>query len=164
VRSLAFGALAAVFVLNAVLVWGRAFVPPEADVFTGGATERRWVDVAVPEASSVTLLQSSCEDAALQRDSYILTEFFNESVDDVVRIDDHPAAARLGSDGAVVRRSGEGVDADFVVAQPALRLEGERVAEGTSVGLVLWRVGGQVRVADLATVEDAGAGFCLPTS
>jgi hypothetical protein len=160
--STALRVLVVVFVLNGVLVFGRAFNPPEADVFAGGATERLWVDERVPEGAAVTLLQSSCEEAPLERDSYILTEFFNSSVRDVVLIDGDPRGARLGADGLVVLPSGRRVEADYVVAQPQLGLAGDKLAEGTSVGLALWDVPGLVRVADLDSVARAGEGFCLP--
>ena len=163
-RQTAVATIVAVFLVNGLLVYGRAFNPPEADVFAGGASERRWIDGRAPEGADVTLLQSSCEDAPLERDSYILTEFFNSSVRDVVQIDGDPRGAQLAADGHVVLPSGARVEAEYVVAQPGLLLEGERIAEGTSVGLVLWGVTGPVRVADLRTVGEAGDRFCLPAS
>ena len=161
--STALRVLVVVFVLNGVLVFGRAFNPPEADVFAGGATERLWVDERVPEDADVTVLQSSCEEASLERDSYILTEFFNASVRDVVLIDGDPRGARVGADGVVVLASGRRVEADYVVAQPGLGLAGEMLSEGTSVGLALWDVPGLVRVSDLGSATRAGAGFCFPS-
>jgi Dolichyl-phosphate-mannose-protein mannosyltransferase len=155
--------LVAVFLLNGLLVYGRAFNPPEADVFAASTTERLWVDRHVPDGASVTLLQSSCEDAPLERDSYILTEFFNSSVREVVRIDGDLRGAGLADDGSVVLRTGRYVEASYVVAQPGLRLHGAELAKGTTVGLVLWNVGGRIRVADLTTTGAAGDGFCFPS-
>ena len=116
-----FGALVGVFLVNALLVWGRAFNPPEGAVFPGSAPDRRWVDERVPEGATVTVLESQCEDAILERDSYFLTEFFNDSIDDVVRLTEN-ATGRVGADGTVVLSSGEELEARFVVAQPGLRL------------------------------------------
>ena len=38
--------------------------------------------------------------------------------------------------------------ADYVVTQPQIHLAGRRIARGTGAGLVLWRTGGAVRLAD----------------
>ena len=96
-----YGALVGIFLVNAVLVWGRAFNPPEKAVFADPGLEQRWVDERVPEGASVTVLESFCEDAITERDSYFLTEFFNDSIDDVVRLAENPTG-RIGADGSVV--------------------------------------------------------------
>jgi hypothetical protein len=158
---LAIGALVAVFLLNAILVWGRAFNPPERDVFDGTALERRWVDERVREGATVTVLESSCEDAPLARDSYFLTEFFNASIEDVLAIAVEEPDARVAEDGRVLLEDGGPLEAEYVVAAPGLRLDGRRLGSGTAVDLALWQVSGRVRVVD-STGETSAEGFCPP--
>jgi Dolichyl-phosphate-mannose-protein mannosyltransferase len=155
-----FGALVGVFLVNAVLVWGRAFNPLEGAVFPGSEPERRWVDERVPEGATVIMLQSECEDATLERDSYFLTEFFNDSIDDVVRLTEN-ATGRVGADGAVVLSSGDELEARFVVAQPGVRLNGAALGQGTAAKLVLWTVSAPVRVEGVEGPPAARRGFCL---
>jgi hypothetical protein len=155
--KLAFGALVAVFLVNSLLVWGRAFNPPERAVFDGPGLEKRWVDQGVPDDATVTILESSCEDAVLERDSYFLTEFFNDSIGDVVALTAEDPGARVGADGAVLLPSGRSLEARYVVAQPGARLDGVRIGSGTSAALVLWEVTGPVRFEDVPGRE----GFCL---
>ncbi len=158
--KIAIGALVAVFLFNSLLVWGRAFNPPEEQVFASPGLERRWVDEAVPEGATVTMLESSCEDSILERDSYFLTEFFNDSIEDVVDLVAEDPNATVEADGSVVLESGQPLEAEYVVAQPGARLEGESLATGTAAGLTLWRVDGPVRVAEL-TEPESPSGFCL---
>jgi Dolichyl-phosphate-mannose-protein mannosyltransferase len=159
-RRLVVGVLVAVFVLNGLLVWGRAFNPLENAVFAGGL-ERRWIDERVPDGATVTMLESSCEDAVLERDSYFLTEFFNGSVEDVVALTREDPAALVDADGAVLLDGGRPLEAEYVVVQPGVRLEGTELGSGTAAGLTLWRVPGTVRIAT-ARVEPPQEGFCLP--
>jgi Dolichyl-phosphate-mannose-protein mannosyltransferase len=161
---LAIGVLVAVFLLNAVLVWGRAFNPPEREVFDGTALERRWVDERVPEGATVTVLDSSCEDAPLQRDSFFLTEFFNGSIEDVVAFGGDAPRARIEADGVVVLEDGTPLEAEYVVAQPRVQLDGRELGSGTSTGLVLWEVGEPVRVVVRPVGSSVPEGFCLPGS
>jgi hypothetical protein len=158
---LVLGTLVAVFALNALLVWGRAFNPPERDVFRGTELERLWIDERVPAGAAVTMLESTCEDAVLERDSYFLTEFFNDSVEGVLALARENPDARIGGDGGVVLEDGRPLESEFVVAPPGLRLDGREVASGTSVGLVLWEVAGPVRVV-AQRVEPEADGFCPP--
>ncbi len=154
------GVLVAVFLLNAVLGWGRAFNPPEREVFAGGL-ERRWVDERVPEGAVVTVLDSACEDAVLERDSYFLTEFFNGSIEDVLALATEDPGARIAADGRVVLADGSPLEAEYVVAQPGVRLEGRELGSGTATGLALWEVGGPVQVAARPQAPTS-EGFCLP--
>jgi hypothetical protein len=155
--KLAFGVLVAVFLVNALLVWGRAFNPPERAVFDGPGLEKRWVDQGVPGDATVTMLESYCEDAVLERDSYFLTEFFNDSIGDVVGLTAEDSGTRIGADGTVLLSSGQALEADYVVAQPGARVAGEELASGTAARLVLWEVSGPVRFEDVSHRE----GFCL---
>ena len=157
--KVAFGALMAVFLVNSILVWGRAFNPPEAAVFATPGLDRLWVDERVPEGATVTMLESSCEDAFLERDSYFLTEFFNDSIGDVVALAAEKPAARIGADGTVLLPSGP-LEARYVVAQPGARVDGSELGSGTAASLVLWEVSGPVRFESVSRPE-AGEGFCL---
>jgi hypothetical protein len=159
---LAVGVLVAVFLLNAILVWGRAFNPPERDVFRGSELERLWVDELVPAGATVTVLDSACEDATLQRDSYFLTEFFNGSIEDVVALAGEEREAAVDADGRVVLEDGTPLEADYVVVQPRATLDGRQLGSGTSVGLTLWMVPGEVRVDVAPRGSSVPEGFCLP--
>jgi len=150
----AIGALAAVFVLNGLLVWARAYNPPERDVFDGTRLERRWVDARVPEGASVALVQAPCADAVLERDSFFVTEFFNSSVRQVVEIGGDFPTGRIDADGQVLLDSGATLDADHVVAQPDVPVRGRRIVEGTDAKLVLWEVDGPVRLAETGSTAD----------
>ena len=46
----------------------------------------------------------------------------------------------------LLERSGRPLVADYVFTQRGIELAGRRIAEGTAAGLVLWQVGGSVRV------------------
>ncbi len=107
------------------------------------------------------MLESECEDAILERDSYFLTEFFNDSIDDVVRLTEN-ATGRVGC-----RRhrrllpSGEELEAG--VRRRAARAAPERreLGQGTAAELVLWEVSAPVRVEGVDGPPAARRGFCL---
>ena len=48
---------------------------------------------------------------------------------------------------------GKPLGADYVFTQPGIQLAGRRVAEGTAARLVLWHVGGPVRVVGATSNE-----------
>ena len=148
------GALVAVFVLNGLLVWARAYNPPERDVFDRTRLERRWVDERVPEGASVALVQAPCAGAVLQRDSFYVTEFFNSSVGQVVDVGGEFPTGRLDGRGRVLLNSGKALEADHVVAQPGVPIRGRRVGSGTSAGLVLWEIDVPVRIDGAASSGD----------
>jgi hypothetical protein len=50
--------------------------------------------------------------------------------------------------------------ADYVFTQPGIELDGEEVARGTNADLVLWRVGGPVRVLNARTNEEIRTSDC----
>ena len=146
--------LPAFLAVNGALAWDRAMNAPESKVFATGAV-RTWVDDRVPDGSSATALSAAsegCADTALLRHSFLLTEFFNSTVRQAAHVggplgDDLPSeGVRVRRDGQVVLASGEPLVADYVVAQPGVKLDGRRLATGTRAGLVLWRLGGPVRV------------------
>jgi hypothetical protein len=47
-----------------------------------------------------------------------------------------------------------------VFTQPGLELDGEEIARGTNADLVLWRVGGPVRVLNAQTNEEIRTADC----
>lgn len=149
-------ALVAVFLVNTLLVWGRAFNPLEEAVFADPGLEQRWVDERVPEGATVTVLESSCEGSVLERDSYFLTEFFNDSIDEVVDLVGEDRTGRVAADGTVLVE-GAPLEADYVVAQPGARVRGTALGSGTAAGLRLWEVSGPVRFEGGSGRE----GFCL---
>jgi hypothetical protein len=161
------GALVAVFAITAVLAWDRVVGAPEDAVFAGGL-ERAWVDERVPEDAAVTKLyleSQACPASARTRHALFLTEFFNSTVDRAAYIGDSipdglPIDRVEVEGGGLVLPSGSPLVADFVVTQPGIELEGERVATGTSAGLVLWETGGEVRVANAETTADVRTADC----
>ena len=82
-----------------------------------------------------------------------LTEFFNGSIGPAYSLDGGYAPTlasdpvRVAAAGALEDRAGA-VEADWVVAPRELELAGDVAAEGTLVGLRLWRVPGPVRVQE----------------
>ena len=152
-------ALVAVFLVNTLLVWGRAFNPLEEAVFADPGLEQRWVDERVPADATVTVLESSCADSVLERDSYFLTEFFNDSIGEVVDLVGVGRTGRVAADGTFLAERAP-LEAEYVVAQPGVRLDGSELGVGTAAGLVLWEVRGPVRFIAVAQ-DGAPGGFCL---
>jgi hypothetical protein len=155
---LAVGVVIAVFLLDGLLVWARAFNPPEEAVFAGGL-ERRWVDQQVGEGS-VAIVSSPCPDGTLARDSLTLTEFFNSSIGPVVEIGGDFPTGSLGPGGEVRDDAGRPTAAAYAVAQPGVVLDGDRVGEGTNAQLVLWQVSGVVRVVGATSDEELTRAAC----
>jgi hypothetical protein len=52
------------------------------------------------------------------------------------------------------------LEADYVVAQPGVRVRGRRLAEGTNARLVLWDTSGAVRVDGAASTGDLVRAAC----
>jgi hypothetical protein len=158
-EDVALGALICVFALSSIIAWAHAFEPNEAKVFASGL-ERRWVDERVPSGSDVTVLTVECPNSTLARDSFVLTEFFNGTIEDVVDLAGELKDANAREDGSVVLHSGAPVEADYLVSQPGLRVGGERLAEGTNARLVLWDTEGAVRIDGVSSTADAVRAAC----
>ena len=60
---------------------------------------------------------------------------------------------------AVLARYREPV-VDYVFTQPGIQLAGQRVAEGTAARLVLWHIGGPVRVVGATSNEQLSQKAC----
>jgi Dolichyl-phosphate-mannose-protein mannosyltransferase len=161
-------AVLASFAVTSVLAWERLIDAPENDVFANGL-ERAWIDERVQPDARVTklyLVSSDCPASALTWHGLYLSEFFNrrveraayigESVPDGLPID--RVDVRAG--GELRTTSDEALSAEYVYTQPGIELAGERVASGTGAELVLWRVGGPVRVVGASSNADLRTRDC----
>ncbi|HEY1317934.1 MAG TPA: glycosyltransferase family 39 protein [Gaiella sp.] len=159
-------AIAATFAATSYFAWQRMLEAPEDEVFAGGL-ERTWIDDRLPADAPVTKLYADtrCE-SALERHALFLTEFFNSTVDRAAYIggsvpDGLPVERVDVTPSGELRSSpGDPLVADYVFTQPGIRLAGRRVAEGTNAGLVLWRVGGPVRVLGAASNAELRRNAC----
>jgi hypothetical protein len=150
------GALTLAFAVNGAAAWATAVDPPQSKVFAGAASSRSWVDERVPPGASVTMLYVPCDGLVtadrleLTSNSFLMTEFFNSSIGPTVSVGAEPSGStHLDADGSVLLGSGKHLEADYVLAQPGLRVHGRRIAEGTSARLALWHVGGAVGIDGL---------------
>ena len=160
-------AVLAVFVVTSVLAWDRMIGAPEDAVYAGGL-DRSWIDATIPEGARVTKLyieSPRCPTSSVTRHALFLTEFFNDTVHRAAYIGDSvPDGIPIDrvdlEDGALVLESGGPLVADYVFTQPGIELNGEQVATGTNADLVLWRVGGPVRVTNASTNDDVRTADC----
>jgi hypothetical protein len=159
-------AVAATFAASSYYAWQRMIGAPEDAVFAGGF-QRDWIDERLPAAATVTklYLDTSCG-SALERHALYLTEYFNSTVDRGAYVDD-TVPDGLPSDRVDVARSGElelsagtPLVADYVFTQPGIQLAGRRIAEGTAARLVLWQVGGPVRVVGASSDAELRRNAC----
>jgi hypothetical protein len=159
-------AVAAVFAVMSAFAWERLVEAPEDLVFAGGL-ERAWIDERLAADVPVTKLyiDTSCG-SALERHALFLTEFFNSTVDRAAYIGDSvPDGIPLprvdvAPSGTLELSPGRPLVADHVYTQPGIELDGRRVAEGTAAGLVLWDVGGTVRVVGAASNDELRRNAC----
>jgi len=161
------------FVATAALAWERQASAPEDAVFAGAASNRSWVDDALPDGARVTklyLATTSCPASALTWHSLLLTEFFNSDVARAYRVgetigDELPSQkVTVRADGRFVDESGNGLAADYVVTQPGIELHGSKLASGTAAGLVIWRIGGPVRALEARSVAELRTADCSTTA
>lgn len=153
-------AVAAVFAAMSAFAWERLMDAPEDRVFAGGF-ERAWIDERLSDDVPVTklYLDTSCG-SALERHALFLTEFFNSTVDRAAYVGDSiPDGIPLprvdvGPSGVLELSPGKPLVADHVYTQPGIQLDGSRVAEGTAAGLVLWDIGGPVRVVGASSNDE----------
>jgi hypothetical protein len=143
-------AVFAVLAIEAELSWAGAerFARPWAAL---AQPEPAWVDRSLPGKHDVTLLTpGTCARPEIRTALYV-TEFFNASIRRAIHVGSSPEAlpserVRLGRAGHLTTSAGTPAVADYVLAAPEVRLQGSPVARGTSAKLVLWDVGGPVRV------------------
>lgn len=123
-----------------------------------GKGEPTWIDQAVGPEASVAVIWSGRKE---QWDRYRvvwMNEFFNRSVRRIYHLDEVPlelAETRVRvRHGSFVLADGTPLDAEYVLSDgPAIA--GRRVAAQPEVGLVLYRVGGMVRLASPAAAQGA---------
>ena len=145
-------AVAATFAAMSYFAWERMAGAPEDLVFAGGF-QRTWIDERVSKNDTVTKLyaDTTCG-SALERHAIYLSEFFNSTVDRAAYLrgsvpDGLPIErVDVARSGELETSPGKPLIADYVFTQPGIELAGRRVAEGTAARLVLWHVGGPVRV------------------
>jgi len=125
---------------------------PEDLVYAGGF-RRAWIDDRVSKNATVTKFYADTNcGSALERHAIYLTEFFNSTVDRAAYLrgsvpDGLPIErVDVARSGELETSPGKPLVADYVFTQPGIELAGRRVAEGTAARLVLWHVGGPVRL------------------
>ena len=104
-------------------------------------------------------------DSTITRHALFLAEFFNDTVTRAAFIGDSlpdgiPIERVDLDDGALLLESGDPFVADYVFTQPGIALNGEQVATGTNANLVLWRIGGPVRVTNARTNDEVRTADC----
>jgi hypothetical protein len=144
--------VAVVFALDAGFAWDSRIEAGRNVTFARmDADATAWVDRVVPDGARVAALSGGVP--VDTRDALRLTEFFNGSIGPAYSLDGGYAPTlasdpvRVAAAGALEDRAGA-VEADWVVAPRELELAGDVAAEGTLVGLRLWRVPGPVRVQE----------------
>lgn len=141
----------AVLAANSALLWTHGIRDNNGGVFESqSSASRSWVDRVVPDNESVALLQVQPSGCRRQLGyAYMLTEFFNDSVDSTPLLGAVPYGG-LPAEVMDVSRAGQLVDTDgqtltarWIVAPSGVEVRGTPVAEGTTDHLVLWRVRGE---------------------
>ena len=56
--------------------------------------------------------------------------------------------------------NGDPLEAEYVLTQPGIELEGRRVGTGTAAGLVLWETDGAVRTVGAPATADVRTADC----
>ena len=141
---------------------------PEDEVFAGGL-EREWIDQRLPSDAVVAKLyieSARCPTSSLTRHALFATEFFNMTVDRAYYIGDSVpdgipiVRVDVAPNGLLEQESGEPLRADYVYTQPGIDLAGQRIAEGTAAHLVLWKIGGPVKIIGAASDDDVTTADC----
>jgi hypothetical protein len=167
--QLAFPAVVAgTLAATSVLGWEREIDAPENAVYAGASSDHKtWIDDALSTRVRVTKLYTDTEcGSAVERHALYLTEFFNAAVDRAAFIGDSLPdglpidRVDVGKRGVLQLATGEPLVANYVYTQAGLELEGKRVATGTAAGLVLWDVGGPVRVVGASSNEQLRRMIC----
>lgn len=166
---LAFPAVVAgTLLVTSVLGWEREIDAPENAVYAVASSgHKTWIDDALPARVRVTKLytDTACG-SAVERHALYLTEFFNAAVNRAAYIGDSLPdglpidRVEVGKDGALVLATGRPLVAHYVYTQRGLELAGARVATGTAAGLVLWNVGGPVRVVGATSTAELRRNVC----
>jgi hypothetical protein len=162
-------AVTAVLVATAVFAWEREIDAPENAVFAGSASNRSWIDETLPRAARVTKLyvdSPACPTSGVTRHALYLTEFFNGRVKRAAYVDDSVPdglpieRVDVAGDGTFVTAPDTPLEAEYVVTQPGIELEGRRLATGSTAGLVLWEIHGPVRAIGARSSADLRTRDC----
>jgi len=105
-------------------------------------------------------IPTSCPALSRAVEALLLTEFFNSSVrrgyhaitPDGSLLPSPPA--RVAPDGTLLLESGQAVSVEYLLTLPGLDFEGQAVTTGTTVGLTLWKVDGDVRIRKAGRATD----------
>ncbi len=165
---LAVGATVAIMLVVATAVAWRDSVRTSEDFDAALPNERTWVNEALGHGTGVTSLYVSadCGWAPWTANALLLTEFFNSTVVSAAHVDEPDASllpsaeVRLAQDGAIVTSTSEPFVADAVLAARGVELDGERIATGTTLPLVLWKVDGPVRLTRARTLAELQEAVC----
>lgn len=163
--------LVAVVVLATAIAW-RDSVRTAGDFEAVLPDGRDWVDATVGPRDRVTslYLSAECDGAAWTGNALLLTEFFNRSVARAVHVAERdgsflPSAdVRIASDGAIVLESGGPLRARTLLGPPGIAFRGRRLATGTAMPLVLWRVVEPVRLVRERSATELQQALCAAVS
>jgi hypothetical protein len=155
---------------NLALVWSIGIRDARANqttVFGGSGSVRRWVDERLPaHARATTIFSPYCGGANVPRKSLYQTEFFNSAVDQAVHFQQGYSFSlasspfRVAGNGSLALPSGAPLVAEYVIAQPGVRIVGRRLGQATRARLVLWSVHGRVRVSGARSALDVARQGC----
>lgn len=159
-------AVLAASAVTATMAWTRIADAAENHVFEGGR-ERAWVDSAIAGDARVTklYLDTDCG-SALERHALFLTEAFNGSVERAAYIGDSTPdglpieRVDVGPGGTLLRSPRNALEAEYVLTQHGLELDGEQIATGTNADLALWRIDGRVAVVGAESNDELAAAVC----
>jgi hypothetical protein len=169
-RRLALGlgaVVAAVLLVSTAIAW-RDSLRTADDFEATLPVDREWVDEAIGEEMPVTSLYVSapCAGARWAGNALLLTEFFNRAVTSAAHVAEPDGSllpstdVRVAADGSLVRESGGTFPADAVLVPVGIALRGDKLATGTAVPLVLWRVDGPVRLAGARSTRELQGIVC----
>ena len=146
--------VAAVFALNGAFAWDARIDAARNTTFAPmDAATTAWVDRAVPDGQRVAMLAGGVP--VETRDALRLTEFFNASIGPAYDLASGYAPTlastpvRIAGGEVVVADTGA-IGAHWIVAPQEIELVGDVRAEGTVVGLRLWRARLPVRIVEAA--------------
>lgn len=159
--------VAAAFVAATAVAW-RDSIRTSEDFNSVLPDERTWIDEAVGDDVEVTSLYVSagCGWATWTATALLMSEFFNASVAKAAHVDEPDLSllpstrVRLSADGTMVTTRHRALVADAVLAARGVALDGRRIATGTSVPLVLWKVDGPVRLARTQALPEVQGAVC----
>lgn len=143
--------VALVLAANLSLAWRSAFVDP-ATYGLSNPGLRGFVDARVGDVADVTVLvvRAECARAEPQQLAMLETDFFNRSVRRTISVNEgRDVSLTVRADGTLSTRSGNAVAARYLVTPHGVAVHGRRLGTGMAANLVLWDVGGPVRLENV---------------